>query len=76
MPDRVGRRGAEGLHIGTTAAVVPGPFDPITFGRLDLVEVERGATQFDHVVVAVLDNPATSAFFTVDERKALTADCV
>jgi pantetheine-phosphate adenylyltransferase len=60
--------------MGTTAVVVPGSFDPITFGHMDLVE--RAASHFDHVVVAVLDNPAKSALFTVDQRKALIAACV
>ncbi|MFT5223054.1 MAG: cytidyltransferase-like protein [Glaciecola sp.] len=60
--------------MGTTAVVVPGSFDPVTFGHMGLVE--RAATHFDHVVVAMLDNPAKSALFTVDERKALIAACV
>ncbi len=54
--------------MGTTV-VVPGSFDPITFGHLDIVE--RAATHFDHVVVAVLENPSKSALFSVEERKDL-----
>lgn len=60
--------------MGTTAVVVPGSFDPITFGHLDLVE--RAASHFPRVVVAVLDNPSKSALFTVEERKALIAASV
>jgi pantetheine-phosphate adenylyltransferase len=50
------------------AAVCPGSFDPITMGHLDIIE--RAASRFDRLVVAVLDNPrkTSSALFTADER--------
>jgi pantetheine-phosphate adenylyltransferase len=47
-------------------AVCPGSFDPITYGHLDIIE--RAAQQFDHVVVAVLENRTKSSMFTVAER--------
>lgn len=47
-------------------AIYPGTFDPVHRGHLDVVE--RACRIFDHVVVAVLDNPAKSPVFTVDER--------
>ena len=47
-------------------AVCPGSFDPITYGHLDIIE--RAAQQFDHVVVAVLENRTKSSLFTVTER--------
>ena len=47
-------------------AVCPGSFDPITYGHLDIIE--RAAQQFDHVVVAVLENRTKSSLFTVVER--------
>jgi pantetheine-phosphate adenylyltransferase len=47
-------------------AVCPGSFDPITYGHLDIIE--RAAQQFDHVVVAVLENRTKSSLFTVAER--------
>lgn len=50
----------------TTACVVPGSFDPITEGHLDIVR--RCAPLFDRVVVAVLVNPSKQGLFTVDER--------
>lgn len=59
--------------MGTTV-VVPGSFDPITYGHLDIIE--RAASHFDQVVVAVLENPGKSALFTVEERKALIATSV
>jgi len=47
-------------------AVYPGTFDPITNGHSDLVI--RAARMFDHVVLAIADNPEKSPLFTLDER--------
>ncbi|MBI2932754.1 MAG: pantetheine-phosphate adenylyltransferase [Planctomycetes bacterium] len=47
-------------------AVYPGSFDPITNGHLDVVR--RGLRVFDHLVVAVSDNPGKHALFTKEER--------
>jgi len=47
-------------------AVIPGSFDPITLGHLDIIE--RASTRFDQVVVAVLINPGKEALFSADER--------
>lgn len=44
----------------------PGSFDPITNGHLDIIE--RGAGIFEHVVVAVLHNPAKTGFFSIEQR--------
>ena len=49
-----------------SVAVYPGSFDPITNGHLDIVE--RAATVFDTVVVAVLANPRKAPLLSVDER--------
>lgn len=46
--------------------VVPGSFDPITNGHLDVIE--RAARRFDHVTVAVLVNEAKQGMFTTQER--------
>lgn len=48
-------------------ALYPGTFDPVHRGHLDVVE--RAARIFDHVVVAVLENPGKSPVFSVDERE-------
>ena len=53
-------------------AVFPGSFDPITYGHLDIIE--RAAQQFDHVVVAVLENRTKSSMFTVAERIQMITD--
>jgi pantetheine-phosphate adenylyltransferase len=55
-------------------ALVPGSFDPPTNGHLDVVE--RCASLFDDVVVAVVHNPSKSPLFTADERIALLEECV
>ncbi|MGH8774970.1 MAG: pantetheine-phosphate adenylyltransferase [Jiangellaceae bacterium] len=49
--------------------VCPGSFDPVTNGHLDVVE--RAASLFDEVVVAVLVNVSKHGLFTVDERMAM-----
>lgn len=50
-------------------AVYPGSFDPITLGHVDVVE--RAASIFDRVVVAVSVNPQKNPLFTVEERVAM-----
>ena len=49
-------------------AICPGSYDPVTFGHLDIIE--RTARVFEHVVVAVMDNPyrKQKTLFTADER--------
>lgn len=49
-----------------SVAVYPGSFDPITNGHLDIVE--RAASVFETVVVAVLANPRKAPLLPVDER--------
>jgi pantetheine-phosphate adenylyltransferase len=48
------------------AALCPGTFDPVTNGHLDIIK--RAAGIFDPVVVAVLENPAKSPVFAVEDR--------
>src|SRR5205807_4372991 len=50
-------------------ALYPGSFDPVTLGHLDILE--RAASIFDRVVIAVLVNPAKEPLFTADERVTL-----
>jgi pantetheine-phosphate adenylyltransferase len=47
-------------------AVCPGSFDPVTFGHLDIIE--RASSQFDEVIVAVLENRTKASLFSVEER--------
>ena len=50
-------------------AVLPGSFDPITNGHLDIIS--RSLSIFDEVVVAILVNLEKSPLFTVEERVAI-----
>ncbi len=47
-------------------AVYPGSFDPISLGHLDVIE--RAATIFEKIIVAVLINPEKSGYFTIEEK--------
>ena len=46
--------------------VYPGTFDPITNGHTDLVE--RASRMFDHIIVAVADNPKKRPMLDLDTR--------
>lgn len=50
-------------------AVYAGSFDPPTNGHLWMIE--RGLEMFDHLIVAIGNNPAKSYSFTVEERLEL-----
>jgi pantetheine-phosphate adenylyltransferase len=53
----------------SVTAVSPGSFDPVTYGHLDVLE--RAASRFDRLIVAVLRNVGKSPLFDIDERIAL-----
>lgn len=53
----------------TKIAVVPGSFDPVTLGHLDVIE--RAATIFDELHVVVVHNPAKSAMLPIAQRVTL-----
>ena len=54
-------------------ALVPGSFDPVTYGHLDVIE--RVARFFDRVIVAVIRNPQKAAsLFTLEERESMLAE--
>jgi pantetheine-phosphate adenylyltransferase len=50
-------------------AVVPGSFDPVTLGHIDVIE--RAAGLFDEVHVLVVHNPDKTALLPVAQRVAL-----
>ncbi|KZZ44010.1 MAG: pantetheine-phosphate adenylyltransferase [Saccharospirillaceae bacterium] len=52
--------------------VYPGTFDPITNGHTDLVE--RAARMFDHIILAVADNPKKKPMLDVETRVDLAKD--
>jgi pantetheine-phosphate adenylyltransferase len=55
-----------------TTAIYPGTFDPITYGHIDLVN--RAASLFDKVIVAIAINPGKQPVFTLEERVALAQE--
>ncbi|MBC1645435.1 pantetheine-phosphate adenylyltransferase [Listeria welshimeri] len=55
--------------MGNKIAVIPGTFDPITNGHLDIIE--RAAKIFDVLYVAVLNNSSKKPLFTVEERREM-----
>ena len=57
-----------------STAIIPGSFDPITLGHLNIIR--RAARIFDRVVVCVMKNSAKNYMFTIDERVRLAEKVV
>jgi pantetheine-phosphate adenylyltransferase len=55
-------------------AVVPGSFDPVTLGHLDVIE--RAAGLFDELHVLVVHNPGKSALLPIAQRVSLIQEAV
>ncbi|MEV8253554.1 pantetheine-phosphate adenylyltransferase [Rhodoglobus sp. NPDC076762] len=55
-------------------AVVPGSFDPVTLGHLDVIE--RAAKTFDEVHVLVVHNPGKTALLPIAQRVSLLEQAV
>ncbi len=55
-------------------ALIPGTFDPVTLGHLDLVQFS--AMIFDEVVVCICVNPDKKHLFDENERKAMLEKAV
>lgn len=55
-------------------AVVPGSFDPVTLGHLDVIA--RAATLFDEVHVVVVHNPDKAALLPIAQRVALLEQAI
>ena len=53
-------------------AIYAGSFDPVTVGHVDLIV--RGAALYDHLIVAVGNNPAKRYWFDLEERTRLIAE--
>jgi len=56
-------------------AIYPGSFDPPTLGHLDVIE--RAASCFGEVIVAVVVNPQKrNPMFSLEERETMLRECV
>ena len=49
--------------------VVPGSFDPLTLGHMDIIK--RSAKIVDELVVGVLNNSAKNSLFSLEERVSM-----
>ncbi|EER48181.1 phosphopantetheine adenylyltransferase [Actinobacillus minor NM305] len=52
--------------------IYAGTFDPITKGHLDIIQ--RAASLFDQVIVAIAKNPSKQPLFSLEERTALVSE--
>ena len=55
-------------------AVVPGSFDPVTLGHLDVIK--RAAGMFDELHVLVVHNPGKTALLPISQRVALLEQAI
>lgn len=55
-------------------AVVPGSFDPVTLGHLDVID--RAAGLFDELHVVVVHNPGKTALLPIAQRVALIQESI
>ncbi|MFN3707189.1 pantetheine-phosphate adenylyltransferase [Microcella sp.] len=55
-------------------AVVPGSFDPVTLGHLDVIE--RAANIFDEIHVLVVHNPGKAAMLPIAQRVSLIEQAI
>ncbi len=58
----------------STIAVVPGSFDPVTLGHLDVIE--RAAGIFDQIHVLVVHNPGKTALLPIAQRVSLLQESI
>lgn len=60
--------------MGMVTALVPGSFDPVHLGHLDVIEAASGL--FDRVVVAAVQNPGKDPLFVLADRQAMIEESV
>jgi pantetheine-phosphate adenylyltransferase len=58
----------------TRIAVVPGSFDPVTLGHIDVIE--RAARIFDEIHVLVVHNPGKTALLPIAKRVSLIQESI
>ncbi|NJP36464.1 pantetheine-phosphate adenylyltransferase [Alkalicoccus luteus] len=52
-----------------TTAIIPGSFDPVTNGHVDIIR--RSSQMFDQVITAVMHNSSKKPLFSLDEKLEL-----
>lgn len=57
-----------------TIAVVPGSFDPITAGHMDIIK--RISKLYDGVVVGVVVNPSKKPLFSLEDRVKMVREAI
>lgn len=55
-------------------ALYPGTFDPVTNGHVDIIR--RASRLFDHLEIAVAESHHKTAFFSLEQRRALVEETV
>ena len=55
------------MKMNKTVALVPGSFDPITYGHIDIIR--RASERYDKVYVAVMINDQKQYMLTIDQRE-------
>ena len=55
-------------------AIVPGSFDPITYGHIDIIK--RSSELFDEIIVAILVTPDKKYLFSLDERVKMIEETI
>lgn len=61
------------MSIKESIAIVPGSFDPITNGHVDIIN--RAAKMYDKVYVAVMINSQKQYMFTLSQREKIAKAC-
>lgn len=65
-------RSRNGSLKGSQLAVYPGSFDPVTYGHLDIIQ--RAATCFPRLLVAVVANPNKKPMFSLEQRVEMLSE--
>ena len=60
--------------IDMKTAILPGSYDPITKGHLDIIK--RVSEMFDNVIVLVANNSEKKYLFSAENRTLLVSDAV
>lgn len=57
-----------------TIAVVPGSFDPITAGHMDIIK--RVSSLYDKVIIGIVVNPSKKPLFSLEDRVKMVKEAI